>query len=90
MRLILTDKKSKVEELPEITIIDQNFSVALRHLESSDYLKRKIGFALCIPRFNSLAHKYQKIVKKYWINEPLKNKFDKTFCSLCDKTFDVK
>ncbi|MHA1303072.1 MAG: hypothetical protein ACTSPI_05150 [Candidatus Heimdallarchaeaceae archaeon] len=74
------NRSESVKDLP-------NFSFVLQFLESKDYLKRRIGYALCIPKFSNLSGEMQRLVRKKWLGEPSKNQMSDLFIALCDKVF---
>ncbi|UJG40230.1 MAG: hypothetical protein K9W45_10360 [Candidatus Heimdallarchaeum aukensis] len=63
------------------------YQVILTYLETNDAEKRRIGYALSIPKFDELPDGLKEIVRQKWFSEQKKENFEKEFCALCDKVF---
>ncbi|UJG42943.1 MAG: hypothetical protein K9W46_11260 [Candidatus Heimdallarchaeum endolithica] len=63
------------------------YQVILTYLETNDAEKRRIGYALSIPKFDELPDGLKEIVRQKWFSEQKKENFEKEFCDLCDKVF---
>ncbi|MHA1116635.1 MAG: hypothetical protein ACTSRR_13535 [Candidatus Heimdallarchaeaceae archaeon] len=64
-----------------------NINTILQFLDSSDYLNRRIGFALCIPKYDKFSEDFKLIIKRKWKNETLKSKMGESFTQLCNRIF---
>ena len=64
-----------------------NFNVILQFLDSNDYLNRRIGFALCIPKYDKFSNDFKLIIKRKWATETLRNKMGESFTQLCNRIF---
>ncbi|MHA1115327.1 MAG: hypothetical protein ACTSRR_01055 [Candidatus Heimdallarchaeaceae archaeon] len=63
------------------------YQVILTYLETNDAEKRRIGYALSIPKFDELPDGLKEIVRQKWFSEQKKESFEKEFRALCDKIF---
>ena len=90
MRLMFELLKRKNMEIPEDENLESGSTLALQHLTSEDLLIRKVGYALCIPKFHILSPEIRRTIKMIWTNEPNKPKLSRDFIDLCDKTFSAE
>ncbi len=67
-----------------------DFQVLLAYLESFDEKKRRIGYALSIPKFETLPPVIRKIIRQKWSHDRRSSVFDDSFKKVCDKTFFLR
>lgn len=63
------------------------YQVILTYLETNDAEKRRIGYALSIPKFDELPDGLKEIVRQKWFSEQKKKTLKKNFALYVTKFF---